>query len=46
VPPRLDLQSAADGTIDPAAYAFYEKEMTYRWRSSAGLLRGAKLGTW
>jgi hypothetical protein len=31
VRPRLDLQPAADGTIDPAAYAFYEKEMTYRW---------------
>jgi hypothetical protein len=30
--PWLDLQPAADGTIDPAAYAFYEKEMTDRWR--------------
>jgi hypothetical protein len=29
--PRLDLQPDAHGNIDPAAYAFYEKEMTYRW---------------
>jgi hypothetical protein len=24
--PWLDLQPTADGTIDPAAYAFYEKK--------------------
>jgi hypothetical protein len=46
VRPRLDLQPAADGTIDPAAYGFYEKEMTYRWAFICRLLRGAKLGTW